>query len=204
MGQRVAFFIGVGTTYGNLPDGVDVQRQQSTGILQQNDGLAGCLQGDGFVFFFFHFTVGTGKVCLIGSIEQADEELYPEDIAHTVVDDFFTQPAFFYQFAEGKDEGVGRTECTAYVQSGLHALTDGLFHVFGGAVLGVEVFYGITVGYYIAAEAHFTAQAGGEPVVTALNGNAVVVVVRTHYAQQSGFPDDPSEGIDMYVFHFSR
>ena len=52
-----------------------------------------------------------------------------------------------HQFAEGKDEGVGLAEGTAYVQPGFHALADGFFHVFGGAVLGVEVFYGVTVGF---------------------------------------------------------
>lgn len=103
-------------------------------------------------------------------IEQTDEELYPEDVAHTVVNDFFAQSAFLHQFAEGKDEGVGRAEGTAYVQPGFHALADGFFHVFGGAVLGVEVFYGVTVGYDVATESHFATQAGGEPVVAALHG----------------------------------
>ena len=148
--------------------------------------------------------VGTGKVCLVGGIEQTNEELYPEDVAHTVVNDFFAQSAFLHQFAEGKDEGVGRAEGTAYVQPGFHALADGFFHVFGGAVLGVEVFYGVTVGYDVATESHFATQAGGEPVVAALHGDTVVIVVRTHYAQHAGFPDDAFERVDVYVLHFAR
>ena len=36
---------------------------------------------------------------MIGSIEQTDKELYPKDVTHTVIDNFFTQSAFFYEFA---------------------------------------------------------------------------------------------------------
>ena len=71
-------------------------------------------------------------------------------------------------------------------------------------MLGVEVFYGVTVGYDVATESHFATQAGGEPVVAALHGDAVVIVVRTHYAQHASFPDDAFEGVDVYVFHFAR
>ena len=45
---------------------------------------------------------------------------------------------------------------------------------------------------------------GGEPVVAALHGDAVVIVVRTHYAQHASFPDDAFEGVDVYVLHFAR
>ena len=71
-------------------------------------------------------------------------------------------------------------------------------------MLGVEVFYGVTVGYDVATESHFATQAGGEPVVAALHGDAVVIVVRTHYAQHASFPDDAFEGVDVYVLHFAR
>ena len=204
MGQRIAFSIGIGTADGNLLYPVDVQWQQVVGILQQNDGFAGCLQGNRFVLRFLHLTVGTGKVGLIRGVEQSDKELHPEYVTHAVVDDLFAQSAFLHQLAEGKDEGVGRAEGATDVQSGFHALADGFLHVFCRAVLGVEVFHGVTVGHHVAPESHFAAQAGSQPVVASLDGDAVVVVVRTHHAQQSGFFDNPAEGVDVYVLHFPR
>ena len=60
--------------------------------------------------------------------------------------------------------------------------------------------YGVTVGYDVATESHFATQAGGEPVVAALHGDAVVIVVRTHYAQHASFPDDAFEGVDAVSY----
>ena len=59
----------------------------------------------------------------------------------------------------------------------------GLFHVFGGVVLGIEILHGIAVRHYISPETHFLAQAGCQPVVAALNGDTVVVVIGAHDAQ---------------------
>ena len=181
--QSIAFLIGVRAADGNLLYLIDIQRQCVICIFQQYDGLAGCLQGNGFIGRLFHFVISSGKVCLVGRVEQSDKELYPKDVAHTVVDDFFAQPAFLYEFAQRKHERVGRAECTTYVEACLHTLAYGLFHVFGGVVLGIEILHGIAVRHYISPETHFLAQAGCQPVVAALNGDTVVVVIGAHDTQ---------------------
>ena len=173
-------------------------------VLQQDDALARGLQGHVFVSRVLYFGIGAGQVGLVGSVKEADEELHTQDVAYAVVYHVFAQAALLHQLAERLHERFGRAEGAAHVQSGLHALAHGVLHVLGRSVLGVEVFYGVAVRHDVALEVHLAAQAGGEPVEAALDGDAVVVVVRAHHAQQAGFLNDAPERIDVYHLHFAR
>ena len=204
VGQRIAFFVGIGAADGNGLNAVDVEGQSLLVVFQQDNAFARSLQSHIFVCRILHLFVGSGQVGLVGSVKEADEELHAQDIAYAVVYQLFAQAALLYQFAERLHERFGRAEGTAHVQPCLHALAHGFLHVLGRAVLGVEVFDGVAVRHDISLEAHLAAQAGGEPVETALDGDAVVVVVRAHHTQQSCFLNDASEGIDVYHLHFAR
>ena len=201
--QGVALLVGVGSAHGNGLHPVDVERQQAVGVLQQHDALARGLQGHGLVLGAFHLGVGCGQVGLVGRVKQSREELHPQDVAHAVVYGLHAQAAFGHQLAQRLYERLGRAEGAAHVQARLYALAHGLLHVLGRAVFGVQVFHGIAVRNDVSLEAHLPAQPRGEPVVAALYGHAVVVVIRAHDAQQPGLANDAAERVDVYQLHLA-
>ena len=204
MSQRIRTFIRIRPADCYLSDTRSIQWQHILIIFQEYDRFTGGLQSDFLVFFLFYFFIRSFQISLIRIIEQADKELHSQNITYTVIDDFFAQSAFFHQLPQRQYIRIRRAERTTHIQSGFHTLANSFFHIFGSPVFGIKIFYGITVRNYIPTESHFTAQAGSQPVIAALNRKAVIVIIRTHHTKQSRFTDNSFERIGMEHLHFAR
>ena len=91
----------------------------------------------------------------------------------------------------------------ADVESGINGLRYGIFISVGHLMFGGDKFYGLTVGNHIALESPFLSKNFGEEMITARDGFAVIVVVRTHYSQRTGFVEGHSKRIEIECAHFS-
>ena len=66
----------------------------------------------------------------------------------------------------------------------------------------MQIFHRITVAHHIALESQIIPETIREPILAALNRDAVVVVVGTHHSQQAGPSYHFTPRVYMYVFHF--
>ena len=71
-------------------------------------------------------------------------------------------------------------------------------------MLAVKIFDGGTVRDDITFEAEIISQALRQPVFAAGDGNPIVIIVRTHHAEQPRFPDRRFERREQNVFDFPR
>ena len=71
-------------------------------------------------------------------------------------------------------------------------------------MFGIEIFHRIRIRNHIAPEAHFSPQPLAEPVGTALDRDAVVVIVGAHYAHQPSLLNHSSERVGVNHLHLPR
>ena len=203
MDMGIAVLIGIRPEHGDLLQGGPLQRQDAV-ILQQDKTFQGGAKGRHIVFRPVDLLVSRREIRLVRVVEDADEELHPEDVADPLVDGFHAQRAFAHQFPQRQDITVRAAEGAADVQARLDALPDRLLHGTGNMVLEVEVLDRVGVRNHISAEAEIAPQTVVEPVFAALDGLAVIVVVGAHGPEQPRPADDLFPGVDMDVLHLVR
>ena len=202
--EHVTLGVGIRAAHGNAFQSIALQGQEVAGILEQYERLAGCFERYGLISRGVDFVVGRLQVGLVGLVEEAYQEFHAQNVSHAVVDGLHRNGPLLNQVAQRLHIRLGGAEGASDVQTGPHALQHRLFHILGRMVFHVEVFHRVTVRHHVALKAELLAQAFHEPVVAALNGESVVVVVRTHHAQQSGFGNDASPGVDVHHFDLTR
>ena len=157
MTQGITAFIRIRATYSYFLYFRKVQRQRILLIFQQHQRLSRRLKSHFQVFFLLHLFISALQIGLIRFVKQSDQELDTKNIPYTVVNHFFTQPSFFNKFTQRQHIRVWRTKSATNIQSGLHTLTDSLFHILCRSMFGIQIFHGIAVRNNIPHKSPFTA-----------------------------------------------
>ena len=122
-------------------------------------------------------------------VEHAQEELHSQHVAHAVIERLHRNLAFFDQRAQRQNEIVRRSEISLHIQTGFDRLSHGIFHVRRDAVFVVEIFDRRAVRNHVTSKPKFVSQSLGQPIMTAGDGNSIVIVIGTHHAEYSRFFD---------------
>ena len=200
---RIVVVVGVGADH---RDGLQVlaQRQRVAIVLQQHQAFARSLQRDGAMSGRVHQPQRGVGAADVGAVEQAEQELDPQDLAHAPVHHRHRQRAVAQGFAQRQHVLSWRGEVGTDVEPGLGRLARGVLLVGGDRVLVVQVLDRVAVGHHVATEAELVAQALGQPVAAAADRHAVVIVVGAHHAEHAGLAHRRGERRHVHVLDLAR
>ena len=161
------------------PHAAGVQREDAV-VLEQDGGLLrGAAGGVQVLRRVLDRLRGSGVH--VGMLEQAEEDLDAQDVAHGVVDGGFPDLAGADQLLQVGDEPVGHH---VHVHPGVQRLPRH-FAAVGAIAVGNHLAHRVPVRDNQTVEAPFTAQDVPDHEFVARRGHAVVVVERSHQRQRA-------------------
>ena len=143
-------------------------------------------------------------ISLIRIIKQPHPKLYPQHICYTAINRLHGNLSFTNSLPKRTNEVLGQSKVSTHIQSRIYYLGSSIYSIGSHLMLGIKKFYRFTVRHYITFEAPFVAKYFSKEMIASGNRFTIIVIIRTHNSQCSGFAESLAERFDIKSSHLTR
>ena len=156
------------------------------------------------MFLAMHHLFRMFCISFIRIIKQSHPKLHPQHISYTAINRLHGNLSFTNSLPKRTNEVLGQSKISTHIQSCIYYLGSSIYSIGSYVMLGIEKLHRFTIRHYITFEAPFMAKYFSKEMIASGNRFTIIVIIRTHDSQCSGFAESLAERFDIKSPHLAR